>query len=78
MTLECMSHTLTRAVAVFADDAMHGLGFGLANDGTGKSHAHVSLRGFPSCPAVRRAHRSAPRGGRQKKGQENPALTCYQ
>ena len=78
ISLKLLHFLADAQVAVFADDAMHGLGFGLANDGTGKSHAHVSLRGFPPCPAVRRAHRSAPRGGRQKKGQENPALTCYQ
>ena len=78
ISLKLLHFLADAQVAVFADDAAHGLGFGLANDGTGKSHAHVSLRGFPPCPAVRRAHRSAPCGGRQKKGQENPALTCYQ
>ena len=79
ISLKLLHFLADAQVAVFADDAMHGLGFGLANDGTGKVSCSCQSPGVPP-PAPPSGGRigSAPRGGRQKKGQENPALTCYQ
>ncbi len=50
LRLETLHFRADAQIAVFADDAMQGGGFGLADDGTGKSHAHVSLRGARPLP----------------------------